>query len=151
MEHDPKLEAGLHQQLRALPDLHAPGTLIPHVLAALQARAALPWWQRPWSQWPQRAQLASCGWLAVVAAVLYWGVKGWDGVPEWSSTETGSFGLLTNLWSVALSLVQAAGTFAGAFQPVLITGAVLSFLAYLACLGIGSACLRAALQKGGPQ
>jgi hypothetical protein len=149
MEHDQKLVESLGNRLKALPDLNAPDTLISRVQAAIQARAALQWWQRPWNQWPQHVQLASCGWLAVVGAVLYWGVIGWDRVPELGATSnsSNSFGLVTTLWDFAMSLLQTVGTVLGAFKLFLIVGAVLLFVFYLACLGIGTACLRTSLQK----
>src|SRR3989442_10640350 len=45
------LETLLERELKKLPDLAAPQTIIPRVLAAIQAKAR-PWWQRPWVTWP---------------------------------------------------------------------------------------------------
>ena len=51
MHHDP-LEKSIHQLLRNLPDRAAPATLEARVMATIAARASLPWWKRPITQWP---------------------------------------------------------------------------------------------------
>ncbi len=51
MPNDP-FEQPVHQLLRSLPERSAPTTLEARVLAAIAARAALPWWRRPVTQWP---------------------------------------------------------------------------------------------------
>ncbi len=48
-----ELEKIVHAALRALPDRRAPATLEARVLAAIERRAALPWWHQSWSYWPQ--------------------------------------------------------------------------------------------------
>ena len=50
-----ELERFIHQTLRALPDRKAPGTLEARVLAEVERRAAIPWWHKSWSYWPQPA------------------------------------------------------------------------------------------------
>jgi hypothetical protein len=52
-QEDPRL----HAALRSLRAPSAPRSLLPGVLAALQAQAALPWWQRPFRTWPLAAKL----------------------------------------------------------------------------------------------
>ena len=47
----------LDAELRRLPSLKAPATLIPRVLGRLQA--ARPWWQCSWFVWPVAARLTS--------------------------------------------------------------------------------------------
>jgi len=70
-----ELEQLIHQTLRALPDRHAPRSLEARVLAAIAARAALPWWKQSFAQWPLAARgvfIVFCGGLvklALVAAV----------------------------------------------------------------------------------
>ena len=46
------LEAFVHRALRELPAERAPAELEARVLAALQARRRLPWWQAGWRSWP---------------------------------------------------------------------------------------------------
>jgi hypothetical protein len=62
-----ELEKMVHAALRALPDRQAPATLEARVLAAIEARAAVPWWHKSWSHWPRSVRvafLAFCGGLA---------------------------------------------------------------------------------------
>jgi hypothetical protein len=47
-----ELEKFIHRTLRPLPDRHAPATLEARVLAALESRAAIPWWHKSWAYWP---------------------------------------------------------------------------------------------------
>lgn len=60
-------EGELDRALQRLPDRPAPSTLIPRVLAALEARACRPWYRREWSTWPRPFQGLS---LAVLSFLL---------------------------------------------------------------------------------
>jgi hypothetical protein len=58
------LERLIDGELKRLPAPHAPGTLLPRVLAATRAQVPAAWYTRPWFAWPR-------GWQAVsVAAVV---------------------------------------------------------------------------------
>ncbi len=62
-----ELEKLVHTTLRSLPNRRAPATLESRVLAALERQAAIPWWHKSWSYWPQWARavfLVFCGGLA---------------------------------------------------------------------------------------
>jgi hypothetical protein len=47
-----QLEKLIHSNLRALPDRRAPRSLESRVHAAIETRAALPWWKQSFAQWP---------------------------------------------------------------------------------------------------
>ena len=64
---DPDLENFIHQTLRSLPDRPAPRSLESRVLAAIEARAALPWWKQSFAQWPVAARFV---WLYGIIAVV---------------------------------------------------------------------------------
>src|SRR5262249_9851941 len=53
------LEELIQRELSKLPEREAPLSLIPRVLAQIQARQFKRWWQCPWTQWPLGLQLAS--------------------------------------------------------------------------------------------
>ncbi len=55
-ENEQNLERLIHQTLRSLPDRRAPRSLESRVLAAIEARAARPWWQKSFAQWPVAAR-----------------------------------------------------------------------------------------------
>ncbi|MCR6655410.1 MAG: hypothetical protein NVV63_06210 [Opitutus sp.] len=55
-ENEKNLERLVHQALRSLPERRAPRSLESRVLAAIEARAARPWWQKSFAQWPVAAR-----------------------------------------------------------------------------------------------
>jgi hypothetical protein len=61
-----ELERRVDRALADLPPLGAPDTLLPRVLAAVQAWADRPWYQRAWLTWPRGLQAASVALLLVV-------------------------------------------------------------------------------------
>lgn len=63
--HPRELEQIVGGRLRRLPLPRAPETLLPRVLAAVQAWAQRPWYARAWFTWPAPLQLGS-----VIALVL---------------------------------------------------------------------------------
>jgi hypothetical protein len=66
-----ELERRVHDELRRLPSPMAPGTLLPRVLAAVDAWVNRPWYERAWFTWPLGWQLASVV-LAVLAGYAAW-------------------------------------------------------------------------------
>ncbi|HWA85971.1 MAG TPA: hypothetical protein VG710_07105 [Opitutus sp.] len=68
-----EFEKFIHQTLRSVPDRRAPRSLEARVLAAIAARAALPWWKQSFAQWPLAARggfLVLCGGLVKVALMV---------------------------------------------------------------------------------
>ena len=57
------LEQVVHEELRRLPSPEAPSTLLPRVLAAVQAWSLRPWYERAWFTWP-------LGWQVISLAAL---------------------------------------------------------------------------------
>ena len=73
------LEQTVGARLRQLPRPRAPETLLPRVLAAVQAWAQRPWYARAWLTWPAPLQIGSVAAfvvLAGLAAVLFPVVQG---------------------------------------------------------------------------
>ena len=65
------LERRVDRELRHLPPPLAPHTLLPRVLAAVDAWARRPWYTRAWFTWPAGWQAAS------IVAVLLLAVGAW--------------------------------------------------------------------------
>jgi hypothetical protein len=63
-----ELERRVHDELRRLPGPFAPHTLLPRVLAAVDAWANRPWYARAWFTWPLGWRLAS---VAALAFAVY--------------------------------------------------------------------------------
>lgn len=61
------LERRVHHELGQLPAPRAPHTLLPRVLAAVDAWASKPWYTRAWFTWPIGWQIASIVVLAMIA------------------------------------------------------------------------------------
>ena len=53
------LERLAHHELHRLPAPRAPRTLLPRVMAAVEAWANRPWYTRAWFTWPLGWQVAS--------------------------------------------------------------------------------------------
>lgn len=65
-----ELQQFVDRELKRLPTPRAPQTLLPRVLAATVGRKAVPWYRRPWLEWPRPWQLASLVGIAAIAAGL---------------------------------------------------------------------------------
>jgi hypothetical protein len=145
-EFDPQLERLVHQELRQLPLRKAPGTLAPRVLAAIQARAARPWWQQSWWHWPLLAQLALLGlalsiiagfsgggWFVVNQAAVY-SQMAWDRVVLLGDG-------LAPLGNAGLLLYDRF------FHPYLLYALMLAGMLYCGCLGAGTVLVRIAVRR----
>jgi hypothetical protein len=62
------LEITLGRELRQLPSPRAPHTLLPRVLAAVNAWTRRPWYERAWFTWPLGWQIASAATLVLLVA-----------------------------------------------------------------------------------
>jgi hypothetical protein len=70
--HPVELETLVDRALTQLPQPRAPHTLLPRVLAAVQAWAERPWYRRAWLTWPagwQTVSVTAFGMLIVTAAL----------------------------------------------------------------------------------
>jgi hypothetical protein len=149
-EHESLLERVIDRELKKLPELTAPDSLIPRVLATIRAHAK-PWWQRSWATWPWWWRVAFLALtLALLGAVTF-------GVPE----ALGGLSLqplvakvnvlvdsLAPLWkpfaalgNACLVLVRSGG------QLLLWSLVAVSLVAYLTCVGLGTLCYRVAFNK----
>lgn len=148
-EIDPKLETLLGAELKKLPLLSAPTSLVPRVMAILATRQALPWWQRSWWDWPLAAKAAFL--LIAVAIAGAFGSGGVlvdQGVVNYSQQMTERLGPASTLWDTAVSLRTAAGhLWAQAAQPLLVTLLIAAGMLYLICVGVGTAFVRSALKR----
>jgi len=65
------LEQKIDRELRRLPAPRAPHTLLPRVLAAVEAWVNRPWYTRAWFTWPLGWQVASVALLALAVAGVW--------------------------------------------------------------------------------
>ncbi len=145
MNQDPQLAAMIQRATNDLPDIPAPATLLPRVMAAIRAQSARPWWQQSWEAWPTQIQTTSLVTLALFALALSF-AGGW----AWQSASLPplaggwrealpAFG--NTLLNAALSLFRHTGT------SWLLVGLTAVMLMYLTCVGVGTLCVRLVVPK----
>lgn len=149
--HEPELERLIHRELRRLPLRSAPQSLLPRVLARIEARARQPWYRRLWTRWPTACQGVFLGLLAAVA----WGLT--CGLGEaWTSLVTPQLTARLSPWLSPLDalgdgLATAGKALFGSLrkpgQMALLAGLAVVAAAYLSCLGAGTALYRLANAK----
>jgi hypothetical protein len=145
------LEQLIHRELSKLPERQAPETLIPRVFAEIQARQRKRWWQKPWTQWPARIQMASLplmfalacgavsGFRVIFLALL--GEPNLEMAPGWFTFFAAAWEVITALGNAVVVLSRAAG------HQWLLLGLFLPLTMYLACVGLGTLCYRVAVHK----
>src|SRR5690348_16400802 len=102
-EYEQNLEAQVDRVLKELPELSAPGTLMPRVLGVIARRRALPWYRQPWPVWPIALRvatmiflLASFGGLCVASFELTRAAGFVNAMQEIGHTFSG----LSSVWNV---------------------------------------------------
>jgi hypothetical protein len=150
-EYEKHLEAEMDRELKDLPELTAPPGLALRVMRAIEARAARAPYRAPWQQWPAGLRVAAFAALALMFSALCFAV--WQlprteqaglarqQVSQWLAP-AGSFWSALSAVAHALTLVVARlGT------GVWVAWALLVGVAYLVCVGLGTAYFRLALAR----
>ncbi len=141
-----ELEKFIHQTLRALPDRTAPHTLETRVLAAINQRAALPWWRQSFASWPIAVRcgflLVSGGLVKVALMVAVWVMAGFDSAQftsafatpyAWFQQTQAVAGGIGNFFAVLFRSIPSLWLYGG-----------LAFVAslYVSLFGLGAAAYR---------
>jgi hypothetical protein len=138
-----KLAEQIHRELRQLPDLKAPGTLAPRVLAAIAARREAPWWKKSWAGWPAGMKLA---FMVIGIAAIGGLIVAGTTIPQLSTLAPAMNELVASLFAplkpyydVAARLAGSAGLTLAAAGPRLYWFiAALVGVAYATCIGLGT-------------
>jgi hypothetical protein len=139
-EEDLKLERLVDHELRQLPLRRAPMNLEAGVFEELERRAAMPWWQRSFVQWPPAARVLLLGVCTILSAL----------------TIVGGAQIVVNLGTAlrpaheldrALALLSASkdvvATLVGTIPPMWIyEGLALASVLYAALFALGTAAYR---------
>jgi uncharacterized membrane protein len=151
LEYEKKIEVEIDRELKSLPDVVAPATLVARVMAAIELRKALPWFRRAWHTWPGSLQ----GVFLVTMVALIGGIC--FGV--WEGTHTATFALGVHKvsgWFSGLSAIYTTlNVLAGAIvamikqinSTVLIAFLCAAGLGYALFLGLGTVYFRLAFAK----
>ena len=136
------LEQFIARTLRDQPLRRAPRSLESRVLAALEQRAALPWWRQSFAHWPVAVRAVFFAASAAIAAVLVWALGGFD-LEQSVNTVTTTFAWVDTLRGAVDSLTTFCGIVFRSISPVWIYGGAAAFLAlYAALFGLGAAAYR---------
>ncbi len=151
MNEQEQLERLMQSELRKLPELRAPETLVHRVMLAVHTKERQPWWQRPWLTWPRPAQWISSALFAMtVAALIYFGAQAWQlaGIGNPLDKIWLAIVSLAPLWNwlvallnVLVVVVQKGG------QLYLFIGLGVAATMYLLCVATGTACYRLAFNR----
>jgi len=150
-EYEQNLETRVDRVLNELPELSAPSTLMPRVLAVIARRRALPWYRQPWPAWPMALRvatmiflLASFGGLCVASFELTRAAGFTNAMQEIGHTFSG----LSSVWNVLAALASAVVLVLKHLGTVFIIGCCMAAaLGYAVCVGLGTACVRLAYAR----
>ena len=150
-EHDRKLELEIDRELKALPELSAPGTLARRVMLAIEQRHSLRWYTQPWQNWPQPLRIAA---LALLLAMLgglciaSWQLTRAAGFSAAMQEVGGLFSGLTTVWNIISALLGAVVLVVKHLGTGFMIGcALVAGLGYALCVGLGTAYVRLAFAR----
>jgi hypothetical protein len=144
-DHHQELEEVIQREVDQLPNLQAPLTLIPRVLAAIQAQEQAPWWRQPWVNWPSGYRMASLvAVVGVIGAALYGAQLGSQTIGNAVSRDVGGWLSVVSLITDAIvTLANAAFVVVRSLQkPWMLAGLGFLTFVYLGCVGIGTLCFQ---------
>lgn len=136
------LEKFIHQTLRSLPDRRAPRSLESRVFAAIEARAALPWWKQSFAQWPvaARAAFLLLSAVALIAVTLGFADAGQTALVTRVAAQ---FAWVDHLRAAIAGTGELCGVVFRAIPPLWLYGSLAALGAlYVALLGIGATAYR---------
>jgi hypothetical protein len=151
LDYEQKLEVEIERELKSLPAIPAPATLVARVMAAIELRKALPWFKRAWDTWPTSLQgLFLITMLALLGGICFGG---------WEVTHTPVFtlaihkvaGWLSSFGAIYTTLNALAGAIVALIKQVN-SGVLIAFLfaaglGYAIFLGLGTMYVRLAFAK----
>lgn len=146
-----QLEEMIQQEIRNLPEVQAPATLVHRVMLAVHKQAKQQWWKYAWVKWPLGMQVISLAvLLASAGLVSYFLGAAWDGVSvtSVSSKLVESFAWLKPIWEIVAAMIGVVTVMLRVTgQQFLLIGAAVVALAYVTCVGLGTVCVRMALNR----
>jgi hypothetical protein len=148
--HPVDLETLIGGELRRLPMPRAPQTLLPRVLAAVQAWAQRPWYQRAWFTWPIGLQITSIAMLILIVGggvVLLPRTMATAG----AAASTVAVRVMADV-APATQLAEATTNATRViwrvlFEPVAVYAFAIVLLMWLACAAFGAALTRVVFER----
>lgn len=145
-QYEKQLEASVRCELDALGEMPAPPALANRILRAIEARAATPWYRQSWTAWPLALRTASLSILLLAFGGLCW--AGWQLPQGATGLEVGGwFEAANTLWRTLVVLADTTVSLVNRLGSGVITvGAILMFVSWVACIGLGTAYVRLAMR-----
>ena len=144
-------DQALHRELEALPELAAPGTLIPRVMDQIRGEARVPWYRLSFWQWPLALRAAALvAMVAVVGGVAYACPLAWETLiaPPLAAAKTEVLAWWNPLADATRYLFQAGSAFWRDYlQNILLAVALLLMATYFTFLAAGTAVYRLAWRR----
>ncbi len=140
LEEEKNLERLLDRELKRLPDMAAPGSLVHRIMLGVHRRESLPWYRRAWPTWPAALQVISI----LALTVLTGGLMALTAYPEWLPGWS-SLGTTVQQWTgpVHSLLAQGEALLSGLFvavkavgRQVLVFGLILAGAGYLCSVAL---------------
>jgi hypothetical protein len=143
---DKQLEEFIHRQLKKLPERQAPEALIGNVIASLAARRELPWYKKPWSEWPRLNQNMFLVLLVAALSGVAWTAAAYT--PEISTSAIAQKAQVSWIPEIVRRLFDSTVLVARSLKYEWIIGAVAALaLCYLWCVAAGVALFRVLTQR----
>ena len=144
------LEQAVHRALQQLPAPRAPRTLLPGVLALVEALTARPWYRRAWFTWPLVWQCAAVAAVLVSAAgaALLLSTAHAAAAAATSAATGDLVGRLASVTAATSSAATAARVvWSALLKPLLPYAFALVTIMCLACAACGAALSRVAFGR----
>lgn len=147
-----ELAEQIHRELNQLPNLKAPSSLGPRVLAAIAARQEVPLWKKSWTDWPIGMKAL---FLVMGIAALGGLVMAGSAVPQLSSLASGVMDSFANMFAAARPYFEPFARLSGSIAPTLEAAgpklfwylAALVGIAYATCIALGTLGYRLVFNK----
>ena len=150
-KYEKRLESEIDRELKALPELVAPPSLLLRVMAAIESRLNLPWYRQSWQGWTLALRAVSL----VILLGLFCGLC----FATWKFTHTEAFaaamqrpiGWLSGLGAILHAVSVVLGSLVLAVKQLntaVIIGCLVALgVGYAMCLGLGTVYLRLGLAR----
>jgi hypothetical protein len=150
-DQEKRLESEIDRELKALPELLAPGTLILRVMRAIEMRLNLPWYRQAWQRWPIGLQTISLLVLLALFGGLCFGgwkltqLEGFSSAMHHAGSWFAGFGAL---WHALVALLNALLlTLKQVGTGFLIASFAALALAYALCISLGTVYVRLGMAR----
>jgi hypothetical protein len=144
-----RLELRIDRELKDLPDLAAPPSLLARVMSAVEQTARLPWYRRSWAMWPVALQISSLALLLGLFAALCFVTGKIPQNAEYAAATAKASGWFAFAGMVCNILAVILGALLHAMRQLgtgFLAGCLASLaLGYAMCMGLGTLFVRIGL------